>query len=78
MQKKLKSGDKVFISADSSVLGLEDYNVRVSTSAVIEEDQEYANQEDILVTLEEIDGDRNVLMYIPISSLQTQESELLI
>lgn len=78
MQKKLKSGDKVFISADSSVLGLEDYNVRVSTSAVIEEDQEYANQEDILVTLEEIDGDRNVLVYIPISSLQTQESELLI
>lgn len=78
MEKKLKYGDKVFISADSAELGLKDYNVRVSTFATIEEDQEYTNQKDILVTLEEIDGDRNVLIHIPISSLQTQESELLL
>lgn len=59
-------------------MGFKDYNVRVSTFATIEEDQKYTYQKDILVTLEEIDGDRNVLIHIPISSLQTQESELLL
>lgn len=59
-------------------MGFKDYNVRVSTFATIEEDQKYTYQKDILVTLEEIDGDKNVLIHIPISSLQTQESELLL
>ena len=59
-------------------MGFKDYNVRVSTFATIEEDQKYTYQKDILVTLEEIDDDRNVLIHIPISSLQTQESELLL
>lgn len=67
MMQKLKCGDRILVSGDSSELGLEDYNVRVSSEATVEMNQESSNQECILVTLDEVDGDRNVSVYVPIS-----------
>ena len=33
----MKQGDRVYVCGDSSELWLEDYNVRVSTNAIVEE-----------------------------------------
>lgn len=55
-----KEGDKVRISGDISN---GDYNCRVSSTGVVEENQKTPNSK-IRVTIDEIDGDRNVSMLV--------------
>ena len=56
----LKRNQVISISGDSKELGIEDYNVRVNTIAIVLENQVYNYQKKILVTLNDIDGDSNV------------------
>lgn len=56
---EVKKGDRVFVSGNSDELWIEDYHVRVSTEATVEETP-VRNAKKILLTLDEIDGDRNV------------------
>lgn len=65
----LKKGDVVFISGDSSELWLKDYNVRVSTSAIVEETPT-KHAKKVLVTLDYIDHDSKVLAYVRKSKIQ--------
>lgn len=58
--KLFKEGDKVNISGDISN---GDYNCRVSSTGVVEEDQKTLNSK-VRVTIDEIDGDRNVSMLV--------------
>lgn len=58
--KLFKEGDKVTISGDISN---GDYNCRVSSTGVVEEDQKTPNSK-VRVTIDEIDGDRNVSMLV--------------
>lgn len=60
----LEINERVSISADSAELGLEDYNVRVSTTATIQ-GKALMNGK-ALVLLDEIDGDHNIQVYVPI------------
>ena len=55
----MKQGDRIYINGDSKELWIEDYNVRVSTNATIEEIPK-KNAKKILVTLDWIDGEENV------------------
>lgn len=55
----MKQGDRVYISGDSKELWIEDYNVRVSTNAILEETPK-KNAKKVLVTLDWIDGESNV------------------
>ena len=60
---RYEKGTKIWVSWDSADLGIEDYNVRVSTSGVVEV-APTANGRKMLVTLDEIDGDHNVCVAI--------------
>ena len=55
----MKQGDRVYIGGDSKELWIEDYNVRVSTNAILEETPK-KNAKKVLVTLDWIDGESNV------------------
>ena len=55
----MKQGDRVYICGDSAELWIEDYNVRVSTSAIVEETPK-KNSKKVLLTLDWIDGESNV------------------
>lgn len=66
-----KEGDKVNISGDISN---SDYNVRVSSSGVVDADQSTANSK-VWVTIDEIDGDRNVSMRVSPKMLTLVESK---
>lgn len=66
-----KEGDKVDISGDISN---SDYNVRVSSSGVVDADQSTANSK-VWVTIDEIDGDRNVSMRVSPKMLTLVESK---
>lgn len=55
----MKKGDRVYISGDSNELWIEDYNVRVSTIATVEETPN-KNAKKVLLTLDSIDGEENV------------------
>lgn len=55
----MKQGDRVCVSGSAVELWIEDYNVRVSTGATVEEaPKKYAKK--VLLTLDEIDGELNV------------------
>jgi len=68
MSKYLTKGARVRVSGDSSDLWIEDYNVRVSTEATVEEDVRGPARK-VLVTLDSIDGDNNVLTRVRRSRL---------
>jgi len=55
----MKQGDRVYICGDSKELWIEDYNVRVSTNAILEETPK-KNAKKVLVALDWIDGESNV------------------
>lgn len=55
----MKQGDRVYISGNSTELWIKDYNVRVSTNAIVEEAPK-KNAKKVLVTLDWIDGESNV------------------
>lgn len=55
----MKQGDRVYVSGDSAELWIEDYNVRVSTNAIVEETPK-KNAKKVLLTLDSIDGESNV------------------
>lgn len=55
----MKQGDRVYICGDSKELWIEDYNVIVSTNAILEETPK-KNAKKVLVTLDWIDGESNV------------------
>lgn len=55
----MKQGDRVYVGGDSAELWIEDYNVRVSTNAIVEETPK-KNAKKILLTLDWIDGESNV------------------
>lgn len=71
----MKKGDRVTVSGDSSELWIKDYNVRVSTEAVVEETPK-PHSKKVLLTLDEIDGDRNVCCYVRKSRVKTMENAL--
>ena len=60
MKRLFKTGDKVNVSGDFS---RKDYNVRISSPAVVVADQK-TSRSNVLVTIAEVDGDRNVTLYI--------------
>lgn len=64
---KYEKDTKIWVSGDSADLGIEDYNVRVSTSGIVEV-APTANGKKMLVTLDEIDGDHNVCVAIDIDA----------
>ncbi len=60
MKRLFKKGDKVNVSGDFS---RKDYNVRISSPAVVETDQK-TSRSNVWVNIAEVDGDRNVSLYI--------------
>jgi hypothetical protein len=65
----MKQGDTVYICGDSSELWITDYNVRVSTNAVVEETpKKHARK--VLVTLDRIDGEPNVCCLVRRSKIK--------
>lgn len=71
MAKLYKEGEKVFVSGDISN---RDYNVRVSSPGVVEADQSSARS-NVLVTIDEIDGDHNVTIRVKPKLLSPIEEE---
>lgn len=65
----MKQGDRVYISGDSAELWIEDYNVRVSTNAIVVETPK-KNAKKVLVTLDWIDGEPNVCCRVRRSKVQ--------
>jgi hypothetical protein len=59
----LKNGDKVTINGYTDELWIKDYHTRVSTTATAMED-ENPKAKKLLVTLDEIDGDRLVTVSV--------------
>lgn len=66
MKRLFKKNDKIFISGD---IEFDDYNVRVSTEGVVLMD-ETEGETQLLVRLDEIDGDRNANVYVDIDILK--------
>lgn len=64
-----KEGDKVFVSGDSNELWIEDYNVRVSTTATVM-DTPNKNAKKILLMLDEIGGDQLVCCRVRFSKVR--------
>lgn len=58
------AGARIYLSVDSAELGLDDYNVRISTQGTL---LDYVLKCDnvVLATLDEIDGDHNVTLWVP-------------
>jgi hypothetical protein len=56
-------GQQIYLCGDSGDMGIEDYWVRVSSPAIIEEDLTDDN-DTVLVTIEQIDNDNNVCVAI--------------
>ena len=65
MKRLFKKGDKVNVSGDFSN---KDYNVRISSPAIVEDDQQ-TSRSNVWVNIAEVDGDRNVTFYIKPSML---------
>ena len=64
-----KKGDKYRISGDSKAYWIEDYNCRIDTVATVEEDVTSVRQRKVLVTLDEIDHDKNVCVSINLNKM---------
>jgi len=58
-------GDLVFVSGD---IEFDNYNVRVSTNGIVEM-EEVEGETQLLVTLDEIDGDRHVTVYVHVENI---------
>lgn len=58
------AGARIYLLVDSAELGLDDYNVRISTQGTL---LDYVLKCDnvVLATLDEIDGDHNVTLWVP-------------
>ena len=65
----IKRGMKFEVNGDSKECWMEDDNCRVNTIATLEEDVTSNKQRKILVTLEEIDNDRDVCVSINLNKL---------
>lgn len=61
-ERLFKEGDLVFVSGD---IEFDDYNVRVNTNGIVQMD-ETPGETQLLVTLDEIDGDEKVTVYVDI------------
>ena len=59
----MKQGDRVYIGGDSTDLWIKDYNVRISTGAIVEETPK-KNAKKVLLTLDWLDGESNVCCYV--------------
>lgn len=64
-----KRGMQFKVCGDSKEYWIEDYNCRVNTIATVEEDVTSVKQRKILVTLDEIDHDKNVCVSINLTKL---------
>ena len=73
MKKKnspqLKTGDRVRISGDAAELWIPRYNVRVDSEATVMETPRPSNKK-VLVTIDSIDHDSNVTVYVRKSGLR--------
>lgn len=71
MSNPLAGGTRIFLSGDSAMLWIKDYNVRVSSAAtVVREPLPFDKK--VLVTIDEIDGDRNVTTLVRRSTLSLE------
>lgn len=59
----LKQGDRVWLSGDSAEFWIEDYNVRVTSGATVVETPKPTDKK-VLVTIDTIDGDSNVTVFV--------------
>jgi len=66
--RKIKEGDIVCLSGDSSDLWISGYNVRVSSLATVVSPPSF-NARKVMVCIDEIDGDHNVCAYVRRSKL---------
>lgn len=66
----MKQGDRVYLSGDSAELWIKDYNVRVSTNAIVEETPS-KNAKKVLLTLDYIDGESNVCCMVRRSKIES-------
>lgn len=64
----IKNGTRIWLSGDSADYGISDYNVRISSGATVLVDNN-PNDPFVLVSVDEIDGDRNVCVSIRRSAL---------
>ena len=64
-----KRGNKYHVSGDSKAFWITDYNCRIDTVATVEEDVTSSKQKKILVTLDEIDHDKNVCVSINLNKM---------
>lgn len=64
----IKNGTRIWLSGDSADYGISDYNVRISSRATVLVDNN-PNDPFVLVSVDEIDGDRNVCVSIRRSAL---------
>lgn len=58
------AGARIYLSVDSAELGLDDYNVRISTQGTLL-DPVLKCDNVVLATVDEIDGDHNVTLWFP-------------
>lgn len=71
----MKQGDRVWVSGDSAELWIKDYNVRVNTGVIVEEEPS-PRAKKILLTLDQIDGDWHVLCYVRKSKVAMYRSNV--
>lgn len=69
----MKQGDIVYVSGEAKDLWIEEYNVWVETTAVVVETPKKTAKK-VLLTLDEIDGDRKVCCSVRKSLVQPQEN----
>lgn len=70
---KLRRNERVYVSGDSDSLYIQDYHVRVSTNATILEDVPDKAKK-ALLSLDEIDGDRNVTARVKVTGISKIEN----
>lgn len=68
----IKEGMTVWLSGDSADLGIADYNVRVGSAAKVVRTPNKSDKK-VLVTIDTIDGDRDVTTYVKRSTLKFDE-----
>ena len=66
--RNLTKGDKVLVEGDSAELWISDYNIRVSSYATVEQTPRVRDKK-VLVTIDNIDGDSKVTVYVRRSRL---------
>lgn len=66
MRRLFKENDIVNVSGD---IEFDDYNVRVNTTGIVKMN-EVEGETQLLVTLDEIDGDKNVTVYVDVDIMK--------